>query len=235
MIELQSIFKEIKKFINPLSIDNLSNYIMASNFQTIVALEHDNRRYITFDVKARFSGPQTPESKEYFDKLRGVDPHHWAAYLHTIDIGDFNPRAIPTTAYSQLQKRINFNCTQTFIDKLLCGGERELSNYPGTNPLNKDMPNTYVKSKLYSDYKTSGLEAPFRALATEESFFSDLYSALGGSATEFQGKRLGPKSGPRPRSIDLPPLYEMRKRFAVYLNDPNWFSAEIAQEEEDAV
>ena len=118
----------------------------------------------------------------------------------------------------QLQKRINFNCTQTFIDKLLCGGERELSNYPGTNPLNKDMPNTYVKSKLYSDYKTSDLEAPFRALATEESFFSDLYSALGGSATEFQGKRLGPKSGPRPRSIDLPSLYEMRKRFAAYLH-----------------
>ena len=77
-----------EKHVYPFSVDNLSNYIMVSNAEFMTP--NDNNRHCTsFNVRARFSGAQTPESKDYFDKLRGVDPHHWAAYLHTVDISDF--------------------------------------------------------------------------------------------------------------------------------------------------
>ena len=71
------------KFVNPIRVKNYSNFIVASNYDEIVLVEHDDRRWFCLEVDSKYAGPQTPESAAYFNRLSSVDVRHFAHFLYT--------------------------------------------------------------------------------------------------------------------------------------------------------
>jgi hypothetical protein len=111
------------KFLNPIRIKNHSNFIVASNYDQVVNVEADDRRWFCLEVDNRYAGPQTDESKAYFDTLGAVDPSAFAYYLYNRDITGFTPRKIPSTAYGREQKSINFDSPTGWIEQILREGK----------------------------------------------------------------------------------------------------------------
>ena len=108
-----------EKHVNAIAIDNFSNFIMATNQDTAVRMEGDNRRYIPIEVSNKWAGPDTPEKKAYFDKLHAVDVRAVAHFLYTRDISNFNPLELPQSKTGREQKVMHFLCYQAFIEDFL--------------------------------------------------------------------------------------------------------------------
>jgi hypothetical protein len=92
------------KYVPALSVESFANYILSSNEDHVVAIEHKDRRYFALQTDNRFSGSQTAERKEYFDQLLAVPVELVAKYLYQFDIAAFNPRQVPTTDLQRAQK-----------------------------------------------------------------------------------------------------------------------------------
>lgn len=60
------------KYVQALSVESFANYILSSNEDHVVAIEHKDRRYFALQTDNRFSGSQTAERKAYFDQLLAV-------------------------------------------------------------------------------------------------------------------------------------------------------------------
>jgi hypothetical protein len=111
------------KYLNPIRIKNHSNFIVASNYDKIVLVEQDDRRWFCLEIDSKYSGGnQTDEIKSYFDALGAVDSRAFAYMLYNRDISGFNPRSIPSTAYGRAQKSINLDSPNAWIEHILQEG-----------------------------------------------------------------------------------------------------------------
>jgi hypothetical protein len=145
------------KFINAMRVKNFSNLIIASNYDAIVHVESDDRRYVCVEVDSRHAGPQTPASKAYFDRLAAVKPVHFAHMLYHRDITGFNPKAIPSTSYARDQKVRNFDLTLGWICTSLEQGYlkddcRNNVNF-NTNGTDVKEPVVITCGDLFSSYR----------------------------------------------------------------------------------
>ena len=100
---------------------------MASNYDNIVFVEEDDRRWFCLEVDSKYSGPQTEESQVYFNKLRGVDVRHFAYLLYNRDIAGFNPRRTPSSDYHRYQRKINLDSLSDWVEHSLQNGVFALS------------------------------------------------------------------------------------------------------------
>ena len=210
------------KFINPVRVKNCSNYIVASNYDRIVFVETDDRRWLLIEVDDRYAGPQTPESKEYFARLLATDPRHVAHFLYNRDLSSFNPRQIPKTDYQRHQKRINFDSAMVWLNKMLEDGELPSTHAAESRLLNIHDDTILSKADVLDSYRNQHKDQ-FNHILGEERFFKVIYDALGGTTKDLTCK--GPRiNGKRKPSLRLPSLTDCRKRFAFKVNDPEWFS-----------
>jgi hypothetical protein len=104
------------KFVNRVTVSNLSNIIISSNNDSCTSREHDDRRYFCTEVQSMYSGVQTLESKKYFDAINDVSDYAWAYFLYNRDISQFNPAQFPSTQYGRYQKLIGLESGLGFID-----------------------------------------------------------------------------------------------------------------------
>lgn len=107
------------KFVNPIYIENLSNYFVASNYDQIVYVELDDRRFWCFEADSRWAGKETPEAKEYFARILDVPVNAFAALLYNRDISNFSPGQFPETEYIKEQKLRNLSPLQAFVEQML--------------------------------------------------------------------------------------------------------------------
>jgi hypothetical protein len=219
----ESVRKWEAKYVNPIHIRNFSNYIVASNYEEIVYVEVDDRRWLCLSVNEKYAGPQTEESRDYFNRLRAVDIRHIAYFLHTRDISHFNPRAMPSTAYQRYQKRINFDTVHGWVEKCLQDGHfgSTYSVCPYDELLQLGVWNagcTMTKQTLhesYTNYATRSSQK-FKKVVGEITLFTSFYKLTGG----VQVKR-GPRGTQSP-CVKFASLKDCRDVFARAVYEPDW-------------
>jgi hypothetical protein len=92
-----------QKFVDLKMCPNLTHIMILSNADWVVPATRDERRYFVLDVSEKRKG-----DKSYFQKLSAfteqANPAILHYLLHEVDLGDFNPRYVPTTKalYNQM-------------------------------------------------------------------------------------------------------------------------------------
>jgi len=155
--QLKTLITELRhtvqnKYAPPLSIDSFANFIMASNEDHVVTMEHKDRRYFALQTDNKWSGVQSEEKAAYFAKLRAVPVHAVAKYLYEYDISTFNPRQFPSTDLQREQKRMSLpkNGVDTWL--LAC---IEVSRLPTSDDEDADSDTweaVRLKSMVYQHY-----------------------------------------------------------------------------------
>jgi hypothetical protein len=120
-----------EKWLSGETFSNHSNFVFASNEESFIRVEEQDRRYFPLTCNNKYAGIQNAESKLYFTNLRSVDPRHFAYYLYHLSLTDFNPRAIISTPFSRHQKLINFETVMLFIDNFLRLPDWDTMKIPG--------------------------------------------------------------------------------------------------------
>ena len=167
------------KFVNPIRVKNHSNFIVASNYDEIVLVEHDDRRWFCLEVDSKYAGPQTPESAAYFNRLASVDVRHFAHFLYSRDISKFNPRAIPSTSYHRHQKLLNFDTVTTWIEKVLRDGQLDVDelDYQDKGELSADKSTSFEKNLIFQSYHYSkAADSKYKNKVGDKAFFKKLYA-----------------------------------------------------------
>jgi hypothetical protein len=219
------------KFINPITIRSCTNFIIASNYEQIVLVEKDDRRYLILSVDSRWVGPQTKESELYFNRLRAVDDKAIAHFLYNYDLSNFNPKSIPQTEYQKYQKRINFDTAEEWICTLLTGDGEIPNLYSISDDLIPDdvvVPDHVIpelaigksvvvpKKLLIKSYDRQRAVAHKEKFSSER-FFQKIYEFFGQIDTKptIQDKRVP--------CIKFPPLEVCREMFERKLHYTGWF------------
>jgi hypothetical protein len=212
------------KYINPIRIRNWSNYIVASNYEAIVFVEVNDRRWLCTEVNDKYAGPQTPESLKYFTVLGSLDIRHVAYMLYNRDLSGFNPRAMPSTSYQRYQKRLNFGSVHGWLEKCLRDGQFE---YMCGNEVDElRSPDQWLegggimsKETLYASYTAYATHQSqkFKKVVGDTSLFKTFYKAIAGAKTV----KRGPKGKQAP-CVEIPCLQECRDSFAKAVHEPEW-------------
>src|SRR5262249_37050599 len=176
---------------------------IASNLDWVVPASHDERRYAVTDIDNRYAKGEAPEEerKQYFGAInRELKEGGAEAMLYDLlqmDLGDWHPREVPTTAGLMRQKKESLRGNYQWFEALL---------QAGMLPVNADRPNRILTGSLLAYVKT------FRGLeyATDESIASFLYGEMGfTSKLSPQGNRFRASKGGA-RGWEFPPLLELR-------------------------
>jgi hypothetical protein len=222
------------KFVNPVRIANHSNYIVASNYDQIVFVEEDDRRWVCIEVDSKFAGPQTPESKAYFDTLAAVSAAAFAKHLYGRDLSSFNPRAPPSTEYQRHQKTINFGSVTAFVEHALRQGAftgpfdsastmmgASLADIDGADDDGGDDGASFtrkvLKSDVYNSYLGFCTDRGIRRTAIDKAFWRKLRSLASGVTEHRLSRQLGHK-----RVVVFPALKEARKQFLAAIHEGAW-------------
>ena len=218
------------KYVNALTIQNFSNFIIASNYDRIVSVESDDRRFLCLEVDSRWvTGAQTTESKVYFDALAAVNASHFAYFLYNRDITDFNPRKAPSTEYQHFQKKLNLDSCMCWIEDTLQNGEFALLNGTG-NEKEVDMMELRFENALDRHEKVRLLKTTvfdsYRAYTGrgDQRFGGVLKDAAVAKKLKIIGAR-SCKSGPRGEQrpcFEFDMLGKLRESFAKAVCEANW-------------
>ena len=200
------------KFVNPITIENHSNFIVASNYDEIVLVEPDDRRWFCLEVNSKYAGPQTPESAAYFDALSKVDVRHFAHFLYNRDISSYNPQAIPSSPYHRHQKLINFDAATTWLEQVL----REGTIQEGTHDLSADQETNVAKAEVYRIYSHTEADK-FKRKVGDAAFWKKLKELL----PSLEYVKSGPR-GKQMRFVTFPPLPRCRELFQMAVKEHEW-------------
>jgi len=179
---------------------------IASNMDWVVPASHDERRYAVTDIDNRYAMGEAPdeERKQYFGAIsREIAEGGVAAMLYDLlqmDLGDWHPREIPTTAGLMRQKKESLRGNYQWFEALLQAGQL---------PVNAGRPNRIFTDDLLAYVKN------FRGLeyATDESIASFLYGEMGFVAElSPEGNRFRAAKGGS-RGWEFPPLLQLRSRW----------------------
>jgi hypothetical protein len=212
------------KFVNPITIQNNSNFIAASNNDNMMFVESTNRRYVCLEVNDKYAGVSTPEISAYMDRLRSVSPGSIAHLGYTRDISKFNSRQFPTSAYQRYQKVINFDTVHLFVEENLQRGYfiTEIPN--GYDELTQ-TPDVWVqrggvmnKESLYNAYCIAASHAcnRYNAVETSTAFFNTLKKLIC-----YESCKPGPR-GEQERCLRIGTLANCRQKFQAGVHETTW-------------
>jgi putative DNA primase/helicase len=87
-----------EKYCNMVQLDHYANTFILSNNRQVIPLDAGDRRYFVLAPDNSKTGRSNYATyKDYYDRVRNVDPSHLLQYLLSIDLSDFDPRQIPDT------------------------------------------------------------------------------------------------------------------------------------------
>jgi hypothetical protein len=162
------------------------HFIMAfSNEKNFWPSEQGARREFLLECDNKYAGPQTPESKAYFDKIAAVDPAKFAWFLYNRDISKFNVAAVPITDLQREQAADNLDSVEAWLRSRMEEGDFYDENF--------GMPRTYkwnawmtkdVMHRMYKDEMKGGHCTPLG----HNKFFEQLTALI-----KYTSKRHGKK------------------------------------------
>lgn len=85
------------------------NVIMSSNEKWVVPAGENTRRFHVMDCDNKYAGIPTPESVKYFDELLKVPIQDVCDLFHSMDLSDFNPKAVIMTDALEEQKTLSMD------------------------------------------------------------------------------------------------------------------------------
>jgi hypothetical protein len=209
------------KHVNAVRIANFSNLIVASNYDCMVRVEKDERRFLCLEVDSRFSGPQTPQAREYFDALAAVPVTAVAYYLYNRDISAFANvmRSVPSTAYTRHQKMINLESPVAFVHQLLDDGTH-FDDYGAGTVVSKDQ--------LMEEYKNFCKGDKFTRQVGKSDFFKELNRVVGSS--NVATSRPTVTGGHRGSSVCIKSQAVARGNFLKEVKEKSWnWSTDISR------
>lgn len=191
------------KFASSVQIPNFLHIIIASN-GVAIRPEHSDRRSVCIDVDNSYCGPQTAESKAYFDQIRAVPPEAFAKFLYARDLAGFNPRAVPQTDMLREEKLASASSVVQWWAGCLDRAELiPLRAWPSA-PLNK--------ADLFAVYQRA---AGVRAQADSQ-FWKQIVAMLRKDALKNSRRNHG-----QPH-VQFPSLADCKADFRKYQCDPEW-------------
>ena len=207
------------KFLAPVRVKSYSNFIVASNYDRIVFVEEQERRWFCLELDSRHAGSETPETKAYLKKILALTPEDFGAFLYARDISNFEPRNMPVSKYMQHQKSINFDSVMTFVHRLLDDGcvtyKANATELPTKLFFEEDGLQEFSKMELYNSYQNMCKTPAFRYKTTvvPAAFWKKIRSVI-----ELRDNRSGGVL-----QVIFPQLVESRLQFATYLcNGDTW-------------
>lgn len=93
-----------RKFQDYIVVDNYCTVGISTNNVFAIMVDPRSRRQLCLEVDEKYSGPQTAESKTYFDALNSVPLCAIAHYLYSRDLSCVNLRDIPITSLKSDQQ-----------------------------------------------------------------------------------------------------------------------------------
>jgi hypothetical protein len=207
------------KFVNPITIKNCSNYVIASNHDNMVDVETHDRRFLCLELDSKLAGVQTPEKARYFDRLLAVKPPHFAYFLYQRDISKFNPRDVPATSYKRNLKALNMDLTTTFLETFLREGQLDSDGFDSIVSLSSTHSTEIPKKVLFDDAYGSFASHPgnkYKHSDGKRAFFKKLHQIL-----KTQKCKIGEKGAQVP-SVRFPPLAQCRDEFTQAMQEKTW-------------
>lgn len=87
-----------EKFCNMLQLEHYANTFILSNNRQVLPIDAGDRRYFILAPDNSKTGRRNYATyKDFYDKVRNVDPSHLLQYLLSVDLTGFDPRNIPDT------------------------------------------------------------------------------------------------------------------------------------------
>ena len=199
---------------------NFANVFVLTNNAWAIQAGMMARRFFVLHPKDTFSGAQTVEAREYFDKLLAVDPAAFAYHLYTRDLSGFNSRQPPLTDALIEQKKQSMSPIESVLFECL---QREYVIQTG-NLWHDPMSRSDVYNELKNEF------SHIRNFPTSpQCFWADMKRTL----TAKEGECLlldlyhGHKhqlNGKRTRWVSLPTLDECRRWWCTHKFVDSWGS-----------
>jgi hypothetical protein len=162
---------------------NFVHLILTSNDDHVLRSE---RRMFVLKAASKYSGCETPESKLYHDRLRGVPAIALAHVLYNRDLGNFQPRQFPetlTVAQQPEQQEPSLSSTAAWWNECLHNGY--VDPKAAQDETSARWPTECLKSDLFKLYRYR-YKADQRAPTPEARFWPEMFSFLGGRAQEYR-------------------------------------------------
>ena len=111
------------------NVDSHLNFVFSSNNDHIVQCDPIERHFMCLQLTPIHSGPQTEESKAYFDRILNVPIEVFAHYLYSRDISQFNPCSVINTPLLRDQKYRSFDAIKKWWLDVLCKESIECDDF----------------------------------------------------------------------------------------------------------
>jgi hypothetical protein len=199
------------------SVASYVNFFFASNKQSVISIDGQDRRHLCLETDNRFSGSVSSMSKEYFTPLWNTHPEVFAHYLYELDISNFNAREIPNTDTLREQKIMSMTNGQVVTWWLSCLNAGELPGLPPPpfNDYNKDRwEQARIKKEIYQSYHSyCGSN-----YAERDNVFWPMLKKL----VPYTHKQQTIAPNERKMVCSFPSLMECKRLFRVQYKDDNW-------------
>tara|TARA_R110000803_G_scaffold88854_3_gene155880 strand:- start:4803 stop:7589 length:2787 start_codon:yes stop_codon:yes gene_type:complete len=172
-----------KKCKEAYQIENTTAFCITTNNVLFAGIEKGDRRHMCLKLDNKYAGCETPESKVYFEGLRGTSGKKgvpkkvygaFAKVLYTRDLSGFRPNRIPHTDLQQDQIERGWDTTTRWWYHLLTDGtfglpdyEKEYKNSDGAKKTEYDvrMENWgFIKNKVNGRHAQSKIVSKTKKL-----------------------------------------------------------------------
>lgn len=199
-----------KKFINDHTIEHFANCFIFSNYHNIVQLDPGDRRYIFYFLNNIYAGiKNTPEKKEYFNRLANVKPEHILQYLLSFDLTGFDLDSYEDSTEHLDQLLSTLDSIDHWFFNLLSDPPVDFVNV---------WSSVQKRRLFYDDFK---LFCAANNSDSKNTKYKDheLYAYLSKFGFSFCRTRVGNDVNPS-YCFDVPSLHDLRASFSDYLKKP---------------
>lgn len=110
------------KFRSKFTLRSFMNLILAGNLSKIVECSGNERKYLILVTNDKWSGGQTSQSKQYFQRILATPPQILRYFLSHRNIPDFNPRKVPSSQATRDQKVLSLPSLHSWLHCCLVRG-----------------------------------------------------------------------------------------------------------------
>lgn len=206
-----------RKGVDPITIENPSNVIMASNEPWMAPSGKKGRRLEVAKLSPELAGGQTDKTAKIIQDILSVDINSIAKFLYERDITGFNPRKIVTTDALRSQKEESMSQLDKMCLSILNTGRVKIGIE------DKFISGACIKKSEF--YEAIGSKIKY---SIESRFWRDLRELW--PSLVFTRPSVG---GIKTQWVQFPTIEILRQDFCVAYDDQDW-GFEEADEEDNA-
>jgi len=110
------------KFKSKFVLSSFMNLFLAGNLARIVECQGNERRFVVLETNDKWSGSQTQQSEQYFQRLASTPPEMLRYFFSHRDISQFNPKKIPSSKAMRDQKSLSLSQVNSWLQRCLVRG-----------------------------------------------------------------------------------------------------------------